>query len=620
MGLKYKISISILLISLTILSLISVIYSQWSYKTIMEREKKSLLSSAVESARYIEVELLDKLSNTLTISSAPIVSEMLKNSNLEYKTLTDEQKLQKIDKLNRRWMKAEDEKDSFVTPYLNNKLALFLKKQQSILKGVYGEIFITNKYGAMIASTGKLTTLAHAKKYWWKKSFSDGNGAIFFDDRGFDASVGGYVIGVTVPVMDGDKVIGILKANVNIISTLKGIVSHYKNMNHGALKVVRTKGLVVYEENLPPLSTSINPLLLKNIQTLEAGTEILKEYAQESLMAYAPIRLSINNKNIGFGGKVKTQDHVKGNDRELWHTVISYPKNLALAESIQTNKMIIFIGLFIAFLSAIVAFITGRWISKPVEELQIAQLKLQEQEEIMIAQSRHAAMGEMISMIAHQWRQPISVIAMGANNILADIELDMVDEVRLKKGAYSIVNQTQELSRTIDDFRNFFRPEKELEDTLVEDIFNNVFTVVGKSLDNYNIEVIKEFHNAKIKTYPRELMQVFINIIKNSKEAIVENSSKDKKIFIKVNKTQNDISIKICDTGGGIKDEILNKIFDPYFSTKSAKNGTGIGLYMSKTIVQKHLNGTLRAYNIDNGICLEISLPLDIENFGDSDE
>ena len=139
-------------------------------------------------------------------------------------------------------------------------------------------------------------------------------------------------------------------------------------------------------------------------------------------------------------------------------------------------------------------------------------------------------------------------------------------------------------------------------------------------IDNYNIEVIKEFHNAKIKTYPRELMQVFINIIKNSKEAIVENSSKDKKIFIKVNKTQNDISIKICDTGGGIKDEILNKIFDPYFSTKSAKNGTGIGLYMSKTIVQKHLNGTLRAYNIDNGICLEISLPLDIENFGDSDE
>jgi len=124
MQLKYKISISIFLISLSILSSISVVYSQLSYKTIMEMEKSTLKASAVESARYIEVELLDKLSNTLTISSAPIVSEMLRKSNLEYKTLTDEQKLQNIDKLNRRWMKAEDEKDSFVSPYLNNKLAV----------------------------------------------------------------------------------------------------------------------------------------------------------------------------------------------------------------------------------------------------------------------------------------------------------------------------------------------------------------------------------------------------------------------------------------------------------------------------------------------------------------
>ena len=612
MQLKYKISISIFLISLSILSSISVVYSQLSYKTIMEMEKSTLKASAVESARYIEVELLDKLSNTLTISSAPIVSEMLRKSNLEYKILTDEQKLQNIDKLNRRWMKAEDEKDSFVSPYLNNKLALFLKKQQSILKGVYGEIFITNKYGAMIASTGKLTTLAHAKKYWWKKSFSDGDGAIFFDDRGFDASVGGYVIGVTVPVMDGDKVIGILKANVNIMSTLKGIVSHYKDMNHGSLKVVRTKGLIVYEENLPPLSTSINPLLLKNIQTLKAGTEILKEYAQESLMAYAPLRLSLDNKNIGFGGKIKTQDHTKGNDRELWHTVISYPEHLALRESALTNKMIIYIGLFVAFLSAIIAFFTGRWISKPIDALQIAHLKLQEQEDIMIAQSRHAAMGEMISMIAHQWRQPISVIAMGANNILADIELDMVDEVRLKKGAYSIVNQTQELSKTIDDFRGFFKPQKVVDKVFVEDIFSDAFNVIGKSLEHSDIKLITDFKDTKkIRTYSRELMQVLINIFKNAKEALDENNVEQKEIKVSIEEIKDNIVVKICDNAGGIKEDMISKIYEPYFSTKSEKNGTGLGLYMSRTIIEKHLKGSIKAYNIEAGVCFEIRVPID---------
>jgi len=161
--------------------------------------------------------------------------------------------------------------------------------------------------------------------------------------------------------------------------------------------------------------------------------------------------------------------------------------------------------------------------------------------------------------------------------------------------------------------------KKEVKNVLVEDIFDDAYRVVGKSLINNNIELIKEFHNEKeIKTYSRELMQVLINIIKNSKEAIVETKAQERKISILVEETKSDVIIKICDTGGGIKEEITDKIFNPYFSTKCANIGTGLGLYMSKTIVEKHLHGILRAYNFDCGICFEISLPLDLENFGDS--
>ena len=238
------------------------------------------------------------------------------------------------------------------------------------------------------------------------------------------------------------------------------------------------------------------------------------------------------------------------------------------------------------------------------------EAQAKKKEEIMLSQSRHAAMGEMISMIAHQWRQPISVIAMGANNILADIALDMLEKESLKSGANNIILQTKELSKTIDDFRNFFRPAKEAEDVLVEDILSEVFAIVEKSLENNNIEVFKEFKNEKkISTYSRELMQVFINILKNAKEVLVENIKEDRKIFISIKESKNKVVIKICDNAGGIKVDILNKIFDPYFTTKNEINGTGLGLYISKTIIEKHLNGTLNAYNKDDGACFEISLP-----------
>jgi signal transduction histidine kinase len=219
-------------------------------------------------------------------------------------------------------------------------------------------------------------------------------------------------------------------------------------------------------------------------------------------------------------------------------------------------------------------------------------------------------MGEMISMIAHQWRQPISAIAMGANNILADIELEILDNETLKDGAISILNQTQELSKTIDDFRNFFKPSKTLEEVLIKDIFTEAYEIIGSSFKNNNVEVITEIENRlKIKTYPRELMQVLLNILKNAKEALAYNEVPQKRIYVSMKDELSNAVIKICDNAKGIKEELLQRIFEPYFSTKDEKNGTGLGLYMSKTIIEKHLQGSLKVYNKDDGVCFEIKLP-----------
>ncbi len=235
--------------------------------------------------------------------------------------------------------------------------------------------------------------------------------------------------------------------------------------------------------------------------------------------------------------------------------------------------------------------------------------ELLEQEQMMIAQSRQVAMGEMIGMIAHQWRQPITVIAMGANNILADIALEDVSIERFAKEAEDILKQTEYLSKTIDDFRNFFRPNKEKDEIKAVDVLFEAKQIMGKSFEHHNIELsIVSDENEMIYTYSRELLQVVLNLLKNSKEALETSETENAYINASVESLDNAIIIRICDNGGGIDASIMDRIFEPYFSTKDKKTGTGLGLYMSKTIIEKHLNGSITAINTDDGVCFIITI------------
>ena len=235
--------------------------------------------------------------------------------------------------------------------------------------------------------------------------------------------------------------------------------------------------------------------------------------------------------------------------------------------------------------------------------------ELMKKEELMIVQSRHAAMGEMISMIAHQWRQPISVIAMDANNMIADIALGDFNEESCRNEAMNILKQTQHLSNTIEDFRNFFRPHKEKEDVKVLDIINEAEKFIHASLLDNNISLSIHNHcSTTVQTFSRELLQVFINLLQNAKEALVENTDNDRKIDISITDKGENVVTSICDNAGGIDENVIDKIFDPYFSTKDEKTGTGLGLYMSQTIIEKHLHGRLIAYNTDLGACFELSI------------
>lgn len=238
------------------------------------------------------------------------------------------------------------------------------------------------------------------------------------------------------------------------------------------------------------------------------------------------------------------------------------------------------------------------------------QSELKKVNDLLLAQSRHAAMGEMVSMIAHQWRQPISIISMCANNLLLDMELDSIEPKELDKQLNDILKQTEHLSSTINDFRNFFKPNKIKEYLNVQTILESALTLMEKSFTNSDISIsLQSKSQTPILLHERELLQVFLNILKNAKEAL--DSSKTPNGFIRINlyETPTDIITQIYDNAGGIPEAYLKKIFEPYFSTKEEKDGTGLGLYMSKTIVEKHLLGKLEAFNHEGGALFSITLP-----------
>ncbi len=236
--------------------------------------------------------------------------------------------------------------------------------------------------------------------------------------------------------------------------------------------------------------------------------------------------------------------------------------------------------------------------------------KNNETQKMMIYQSRLAAMGEMISMIAHQWRQPINTIALLANNLYFDLELNTLNPDTVKSSVIKTLDLTQELSKTIDDFKNFFRPDKEKDTVAVEKIIDDALAVVGKTIQYGNITVVRGHKSdTLIQTYSRELVQVLVNILKNAKDAFETQTLITKTIAIDYTADENAITFTVSDNAGGIDPDVIDKIFNPYFTTKEEMNGTGLGLYISKIIIEKHLKGELYAINRNGGACFTLTLP-----------
>ena len=257
-------------------------------------------------------------------------------------------------------------------------------------------------------------------------------------------------------------------------------------------------------------------------------------------------------------------------------------------------------------------------LKKQTDIVQEKEIELRKSDQIIMSQSKMAAMGEMIGNIAHQWRQPLSAISTAASALQIQKEFDILSDKEFEDLTHNIINNTQYLSTIIEDFRNFYKPNKNKEQFNMKDVMKINLDLLSASFKSNDIEVIEDFSDINIFSHKNELVQVVINLLNNARDAIVNQELQNPRyIFIKCYENEENIIITITDNAKGIKENIKCKIFEPYFTTKHKFQGTGLGLYMSKKIINESLIGLLVVENVDytyneqqySGARFTISLP-----------
>ena len=268
-------------------------------------------------------------------------------------------------------------------------------------------------------------------------------------------------------------------------------------------------------------------------------------------------------------------------------------------KTVMDNKFFIMTIAYIVFF--VIILILVRDLKKHIKKIRF-------QDKILYEQSRMASMGEMIDAIAHQWKQPIGLIKLNTEFLTYELVDDKLSKELVEKHQEKVDTQITHMTNTLDEFRTFLRPNKEKHEFFLEDSIRSVLVLIKDELIKYTIDVEVVVKQELIYYgVENEFKHVILNLLNNAKDAFVENNIKDKKIFITLDKVGDKNHITVLDNAGGIPGNVIGRIFEANFTTKPEGIGTGIGLYMSKQIIDKSA-GTIEVTNQNNGACFTIVL------------
>ncbi|WP_229860217.1 ATP-binding protein [Candidatus Sulfurimonas baltica] len=444
-------------------------------------------------------------------------------------------------------------------------------------------------------------------------------------------SIGNYdmTFKVMIPIYDEKNLLGIMEVITHFNSIAKKLVK--KGIEPIILADKKYKKQLLY----PFTKLFIDDYYVANLNANPEYMDIVEKKTVEHFLTLE--KIYNEDKERGNLETLYTVPDIKGNP--LGYIILFKPiKEIDMSDiEWMKEEMVYYIVILLILSASIFYYLANRKIISAIssknrsmkklndylEKALIEEKELQRQQEkerqILFQQSKMAAMGEMIGNIAHQWRQPIAIISMWANNIIADIDMGNIENEQLRKYANSINAQTQHLSQTIDDFRNFFAPNKEKKTFTLKNSIDKTMSLLTASFKTHSIELIENIEEIEITALENELTQGILNIIKNAKDILVTLPRESRKlIFVNVYKQGNRAIIEIKDSGGGIPENIIDKVFEPYFTTKHKSQGTGIGLYMTESIITKHLHGEISVENSEydyegkhyKGAVFAISLPI----------
>ncbi|MGB5793050.1 ATP-binding protein, partial [Poseidonibacter sp.] len=364
-------------------------------------------------------------------------------------------------------------------------------------------------------------------------------------------------------------------------------------------------------------SITMNYELTKKYKdTLKVMTDYPDSYIEGGIGVHTdePILLSILNKAVASIDKVKQDD------------VFDKWINVNYKEIIDYS--LVWKIIFVSFILISITLFWNRRLNTEIKkrkktENQLFELNISleskvkieidkntKQQVILMHQSKLVQMGEMIENIAHQWRQPLAQI--NSSVLLVDVSLakNNINDTMIEEKLLEIESLTAYMSKTIDDFKNFFNPDKQKSVFAVEDAIKKSLDIVKGSVSTHRISIdIDIDKELKCHCYLDELQQVILTLLNNGIDALTLKSIKEPKISIKAHQKDKSIIIDIQDNAGGVPEDIINKIFEPYFTTKHQSQGTGLGLYMAKMITESGLDGTLSVKNRFDGACFTIQLP-----------
>ncbi|WP_108062881.1 sensor histidine kinase [Poseidonibacter lekithochrous] len=425
-------------------------------------------------------------------------------------------------------------------------------------------------------------------------------------------SVGKYDITfkAMVPIYNNNEFVGIIES-----------ITHFNSISRGLRLSDNLEPIVIIDEKYTKQlkENAFTKIFLQNhyVANLSVNKELLDYLRTQDLEGFLSIeKYKIDKDKLVVNTPITYGDKVFGSFlvfKDLDRIDTSYIKE-------YKQNAFLYLGLFVILLGLILYIISYYLYSKELKKLykrlrnnqkELNKLnsslqqtvddevnKNYEKNKMLFQQSKMAAMGEMIGNIAHQWRQPLSVITTAATGMKLKKEIGILNDQEYDESMDMIVNSANYLSSTIEDFRNFFSPNKNKNIFNSEELIEKVFTLIQSEFNTKNIVVVTNIYDFEVFTYENELLQVLINLLNNARDELINVEDYDSRfIFMDFYEKDENAIIKIKDSAGGIPSDIIDRIFEPYFTTKHQSQGTGIGLFMSEEIISKHMNGEISVEN-----------------------